>query len=307
MNLIDIRNAFDKADIAKQQFIDTMYEIHQQLFNYADYIGETDIAKIEIFDGSVIMTSRSAGIKMICNRSDKRIAPIEILNFREYEPTELNLILRIIEPGCVIFDIGANIGWYAMNVSKQIPNVSVYAFEPIPETYNYLKENIELNGINNIRTYNFGFSNVEDRILFYLPLGGSDAASAAYPPNGLEKDEIWCDVKTLDDFIHKSGLKVDFIKCDVEGAELLVFQGGSETIKDHLPIIFTEMLRKWSAKFNYHPNEIINFLNGFGYKCYVTDGDILKEFSTMNEYTIETNFFFLHYEKHNSIIKSLIG
>jgi hypothetical protein len=63
-------------------------------------------------------------------------------------------------------------------------------------------------------------------------------------------------------------------------------------------LIFTEMLRKWSAKFNSHPNEIIDLLSGIGYRCFATRENHLIEIFSMDESTIETNFFFLHSEKH---------
>ncbi len=87
--------------------------------------------------------------------------------------------------------------------------------------------------------------------------------------------------------------KLDFIKCDVEGAELLTFQGGLKTITKYKPIVFTEMLRKWSAKFNYHPNEIIELFKDIGYGCYFVVNDKLHEIKMMTDETIETNFFFL--------------
>ena len=100
-------------------------------------------------------------------------------------------------------------------------------------------------------------------------------------------------------------MSVDFIKCDVEGAELFVYQGGIESIQKNQPIIFTEMLRKWSAKFNYNPNEIIDLLFGLGYRCFIAKADQLVEFFRMDDNTIETNFFFLHSDNHSALIESL--
>jgi len=98
---------------------------------------------------------------------------------------------------------------------------------------------------------------------------------------------------------------VDFIKCDVEGAELFVFRGAKETIATYKPIIFTEMLRKWAKKFDYHPNEIISLFNGLGYRCFSIRNGFLSELSYMDDSTVETNFFFLHKEKHMSQLQKL--
>ena len=119
--------------------------------------------------------------------------------------------------------------------------------------------------------------------------------------------EVKCHVDTIDNYIKDNNVrKLDFIKCDVEGAELLTFKGGIETISEHKPIMFTEMLRKWSAKFNYHPNEIIDLLKMIGYSCYFVDGTRLKEITIITDETNETNFFFLHKEKHQNKLKKLL-
>jgi hypothetical protein len=105
--------------------------------------------------------------------------------------------------------------------------------------------------------------------------------------------------------MRENKLQVDFIKCDVEGAELFVFQGAIETLRDQKPVIFTEMLRKWAAKFNYHPNQIISLFTELGYQCYFSQENLLRKFSLMNDETEQTNFFFIHPERHKSLIQSL--
>ena len=89
----------------------------------------------------------------------------------------------------------------------------------------------------------------------------------------------------------------------MEGAELLVYKGGLQTINAFKPIVFTEMLRKWSAKFGYHPNDIIALFALQGYECFINNGNHqLSEIKEVTESTANTNFFFLHLEKHASIL-----
>ena len=95
------------------------------------------------------------------------------------------------------------------------------------------------------------------------------------------------------------------IKCDVEGSELFVFQGGIEILERDKPFIFTEMLRKWAAIFEYHPDDIINLLSSVGYRCFAYVDEKLEEFFCIKTETKPTNYFFLHKDKHNEIIKSL--
>lgn len=112
-------------------------------------------------------------------------------------------------------------------------------------------------------------------------------------------------MRTLDDFLVQVQNPVNFIKCDVEGAELLVFQGGLRTMARDQPIIFSEILRKRSAKFSCRPNEIFELFRVQGYRAFTVEGDSLKEFGTMDQSTVETNFFFLHAQKHAQHIQRL--
>ena len=115
---------------------------------------------------------------------------------------------------------------------------------------------------------------------------------------------VKCDVKKLDNFVNNE--PVDFIKCDVEGAELLVFKGGLNTIQKFKPIIFTELLRKWSKKFEYNPQDVVLMLRAEGYNCYIIDGENLVEINQIDEKTVQTNFLFLHQQKHEKQINELV-
>jgi molybdopterin-guanine dinucleotide biosynthesis protein A len=126
-----------------------------------------------------------------------------------------------------------------------------------------------------------------------------------YSHHGIN-DFVICHVERLDDFVSANNLHVNFIKCDIEGAELFAFKGAMETLQRDKPIVFTEMLRKWAAKFNYHPNEIIALFSSLGYRCFYAEGSTLKEITEMTDEAVETNFFFLHSIMHAKNIGELI-
>jgi FkbM family methyltransferase len=301
MDLKTLRGNFDSGELKKPEYIDRMFEIHRNLFAYSRYIPSTDISSIEIRDHLVIMTARSSGIRIACNEEDKRIAPIEILNFGHYERDESAMMLRLIGPRDTILDVGANVGWYSLNFAKQCPLARIHAFEPIPQTFKQLEGNVVLNHVQNVQTHNIGLSNREDTLTFYYYAAGSGNASSANLADDPTTQVISCAVTTLDTYCDNAGLPVDFIKCDVEGAELLVFQGGHRTIARNKPVVFAEMLRKWSAKFNYHPNDILKLFFDLGYRCFTVRGDRLHEFFAMNEDTVETNFIFCHPDRWDRV------
>lgn len=308
MRLFFNQNLYHEKIITKSEYIESMYNIHCQLFEYSRFIENTDIDKIEIQDSRVVFTCRSTGIRFTCPFPDKRVAPIEVLNFGFYERKDSDMIFKLVKPGFNIFDVGANVGWYSLNIAKRFPSSHVFAFEPIPSTFSLLKNNCKLNSLDNLSVYEFGFSNQKSQIQFYLDTSHSVSASSKnlYDKKGLNIK--YCQVQKLDDFVDQNNVsKLHFLKVDVEGAELFVFHGGIGTIEKDRPIIFAEMLRKWSAKFGYHPNDIIQLLSDIGYHCFYVNEDskLLMRLISMNEQTIETNYFFLHSQDHVSEIELL--
>jgi FkbM family methyltransferase len=300
--LKEIQQEFKDGKIDKWQYIDKMYEQHQLLFEYSSLLPSTNISSVTIEDGRVVMTFRDSGIRFIVHEGDKRLAPLDTLNFSTYEQEELQMQYALMQDGFSILDIGGNYGWYAMHVAKQFPASVVHSFEPIPFTFQQLNRNIVLNGLENIKTYNIGFSDAQGSFDFYYDPKLSVNASLAKVTDSASLEKVVCTVDKLDDFVAKHKLQVDFIKCDVEGAELLAFKGASETLRTQQPIVFTEMLRKWTAKFGYHPNDIISHFGQFGYRCFVAEGHNLKAFGLVDENTRDTNYFFLHPEKHQALI-----
>jgi FkbM family methyltransferase len=248
------------------------------------------------------MTFKRSGVKFICAENDKRLAPFDALNFSSYEAEELDMQLALMNPKGNILDIGGNYGWYALHIANGQPGTKIYSFEPIPKTFEHLNQNIKLNKIENILTYNFGLSNENGKFTFFYDPALSVNASLQNLASNDDIETVNCSVRKLDNFWEVINEDIDFIKCDIEGAELLAFQGGIISIQKFLPVIFTEMLRKWTSKFNYHPNEIIELLGSIGYNCYTLDGDKLKSFNKVDENTKETNYFFLHPEKHKELI-----
>ena len=298
--------AYNKNLMDKPSFIREMYQSHHAgLFDYSAHLGKTNIKKIEIEDDCVIMTTRDRGLRMLCVPGDFRVAPIETLNFFDYEKSDSAMMDRLIFDGDVFFDIGANMGWYSINQALSHRTSKIYCFEPIPKIYSYLQKNLALNATANVSAFNFGFSNQSGTFDFYYYEEGSGNASAVNLTGRSDVLVCQCKVRTLDDFSNEIQTPIDFIKCDVEGAELMVFQGGIQTISRDLPIVFSEILRKWSSKFNYNPNEILDLFRSLGYRVFTADDNSLKEFSTMNDDTVETNFFFLHPEKHARQLKQL--
>lgn len=304
MHAAELRNAFFSGKITKQAYIDEMFTHHAALMEYADLIRDTNIQKIEITDGQVIATTRDKGIRLLCNAHDKRLIPFETMNFFGYEQNEVEIILKLIEisSSTIIYDVGANIGYISLCIARERPKTQVFSFEPIPSTFEQLCANIKLNNVHAIRTFNHGLSNHAGPVEFFFYPEGSGNSSLQQLVEIESMTKVKTHVKTLDEVVETLGIAPDFIKCDVEGAELLVFQGSKKTLQTVQPIVYTEMLRKWAAKFNYHPNDIIRYFKDLDYGCFVIRDGKLAPFQIVTETTEDTNYVFLHNKKHGTFI-----
>lgn len=311
-----LESAFLSGKLPKPEYITQMYELHSRLFEYAEFIANRDIEEIVITPNCVKVraalpeTTGGGGVTLLLQKDCERMTPLEILNFRHYERLDSAMIFELVEDGALVFDIGGNIGYYSIALAK-MRDATIHAFEPIESTYKQLVANVYYNGVQDrVRINNFGLFDKSGELTFYVYKQDFGNASAAIMHEEKENEKIVCKVEQLDEYVKEQGVeRIDFIKLDVEGAEIFALRGGLKSIEKHKPILFVEMLRKWAAKYGYHPNEIIGMLEQVGYICcFACELDSalrLTRLETMTDQTQETNFFFLHKEKHKAQIQRL--
>jgi FkbM family methyltransferase len=302
-----IIRAFKDKKIPKEQYWKELLEFHKILEAYADLIHPNELRKIEVTDSGLFIVLPN-GLRFAWHPQDFRTAVSHIVNDGGYELKERDLLFRLVANAQTVFDIGANVGWYALHFSRLIAEKggSVYAFEPIKKTYDALAENIDINKTQNISIFNNGFGDENRSVRFFLPECSGSVAASMRPLYDSGSEEEECEILKLDDFVAEREIKdISFLKCDVEGAELLVIRGGMSTLENQNPIVFMEMLRKWSARFGYHPNETIQLLADIGYKCFFNSSGLLVPMESMTDDCLETNFYFLNEEKHSHLIGEL--
>jgi FkbM family methyltransferase len=306
MKFSDVKSQFQAGIIDKPAFIRGSLSHHRALFDYVDVVRSTDIREIRIASDGVSFVIGDEGIRLYCPPGEARVAPLEVMNFDRYEPEETRVMDLLAADAKVILDVGANIGWYAVRFAKRLPQARVFAFEPLPTSHSYLQRNVAVNGVGDrVATFNCGLSDSSGAVEFFIsPASGTNAslknvagAADAQPVVGL--------TITLDEWIANQKLAPDFIKCDVEGAELLVFRGGRATLAKHRPVVFAELLRKWSKPFGYHPNDAIRFFDDLGYDCFGVGASGVKRLAEVTDETPETNYAFVHREAHRQLIAAL--
>lgn len=181
-----------------------------------------------------------------------------------YENFCTKTIEKYIKPGDVCLDVGANIGWYSTLFSKIVgAKGTVHSFEPVPQTFAELKKNIGLNGSpSNTFLNNFGLGDEEKFSEIYLfdemPSGHASLA----PRANKTAQAIPIQIKTLDSYLTEHEIeRVDFVKVDIEGAELMFLEGARRLFKQKMPpVIFMEMALETTHEFNYKPNQLIEFI-----------------------------------------------
>ena len=305
---LENKKDFLNNQIEKYDYMGRMFEIHKILYEYADFINKSDVLDITIKNGDVYFNFLSNGfqIKMVCIPYDITSVPFTFLDFGSYDMEETKFLVDIVKDNDVVLDIGANLGWYTLNWLKKAKDVTVFSFEPMPDIYDKLIQNLILNGQQIKNAFNFGLSNINDDLDFFFDTERCGASSMVNLRESKNTVNVKCTVKRLDDVFPSFGInRLDFIKCDVEGAEKLVFEGGIETIKKYKPIIYSEMLRKWSKKFGYHPDDIINLLADIGYHCYGYINNKIEKIDSVTPELETTNFFFFQETKHKKTIETL--
>jgi FkbM family methyltransferase len=197
---------------------------------------------------------------------------------KSFEDKTLEVFLTHIKEGDTVLDIGANIGMFSLVASRVLKNKGViHAFEPSQSTYNILNQNITNNNCNNVKLHRLALSDANGILTLSTPniKYGTDAfayLSNSQDTTGNKDDQTESvEVKTLDHFLFENNIeKVDLIKIDIEGAELLCFKGAEKLLSGkHKPIILFECFEDLSkSRFNYTLMDLLKFLDQRDYSIH---------------------------------------
>lgn len=144
------------------------------------------------------------------------------------EPYATEALQEMLRKDDVVLEIGANIGYYALQESLRAKQV--HAIEPIRENYNRLNENIAMNGYRNIETYRCAISNVHGKVKMYQS-SHSNLSGMRKPVVGKVVREETVPAYELDRFCEMFGVKPTVVRMDVEGHEWEIVEKGIETLK----------------------------------------------------------------------------
>lgn len=173
-----------------------------------------------------------------------------------------------IQPGSVFYDIGANVGFFSVLGAHLVGAAGkVYCFEPVPENASAIRHNLNLNQFQNVTLVEKAIA-AEDgqaELLVTGYSGGATLASAGSPPD--VQRTITVDVVSIDSGLQQ-GLWAapDVVKVDVEGAELSVLHGMTETLRRCRPVLVYEVDDERQDALDRKQGEIEAFLRELGYR-----------------------------------------
>lgn len=183
-----------------------------------------------------------------------------------------SVYLRFVKKGDHVIDIGANIG----NITLLLSNIvgkkgKVFSYEAVKPTYEKLLQNITTNAFyNNIAAFNLAVGNESKEVLIMVP--GDDYGQASMQTHQKGSWTSAADFTTfasscimLDNEVSKFE-KLDFIKIDIEGAELPAIKGAEQLVKKFKPVLYIEVYKEWTKEFNYHPLDLYQYIKSLGYK-----------------------------------------
>ncbi len=162
----------------------------------------------------------------------------------------LGIYDQVLPPGNevegVIIDIGAHLGFFSLEMGRRFPSAKVYAFEPFPENYALLRENLGLNEVSNVTAHNLAVAGKTGSISFF-PVEEHSGCHSMYDREGAGAP-IKVEATTLATIFKRERIRrCSFLKMDCEGAEFPILLSSSDATLhkvDRIAMEFHEYLAK---------------------------------------------------------------
>lgn len=213
-----------------------------------------------------------------------------------FERAELSFLTKFLKEGDTFIDIGSNIGLYSIYASDLVGERGrILAFEPTPEIFIRLCDNVQINGLLNIEPINMALSNKSDFVDFNVSLDGHDAWNSFAKLEELEMcKKIKVKVNTLDSFVDERRLDdINLIKVDVEGWEKFVLEGSRKLLSsEKSPVFIVEFTEKNAFAAGYYCGELYDYIKTFGFNwyCYEESKNSLNPVEKKLHYPYENLF-----------------
>ncbi|MBC7225788.1 MAG: FkbM family methyltransferase [Thermoflexales bacterium] len=177
-----------------------------------------------------------------------------------------------IEDGWTVVDIGAGLGDFAILIARENPHSHIYAYEPFPDSYQLLEENIALNNVYNISSFQVAVGARNEKVRLFAK---GEAVQHTILLEGHSDDSIpYTEVQgvTLNDAFAINGIeRCDFLKMDCEGCEFDVLFGTSPTTLERISRICLEY-HDGFTRFTH--TDLIGYLHQYGFQTRITPNPV---------------------------------
>ena len=166
--------------------------------------------------------------------------------FGLFDPPLTRFIAARLKPGMVFYDLGANIGYFAVLAAGLVgPGGEVHAFEPVPDNAARIRRNLDLNGVNHGTVKEVGVSDSAAGFTLYVGDAVGQSGWASVVPSPRRPRAIEVSTQTLDAYVlDGERRRPDLIKMDIEGAEPRALAGMRRLIGgEHAPDLIVEVNR----------------------------------------------------------------
>lgn len=189
-----------------------------------------------------------------------------------FERAECEFLMRLLQPGMVVLDVGAHHGYYTLLASRRVSGTGrVFAFEPSPRERKKLGWHLRWNRCSNVEVVSTALGSASGHAELFLAAGRETGCNSLRPPaTSVERGTVSVPVETLDSFLSSRGVtRIDFVKLDVEGAELSVIEGAENLLsRAPRPVILVEVSDLRTAAWGYPASKVLERLTGRGYQLF---------------------------------------
>lgn len=208
---------------------------------------------------------------------------------RDRKENDFFQFLSMLEDGeGAVLDIGANLGIMTVHLSTQLPESTIYAFEPMPDNRAVFKQVMKAFDVKNVEFHEIALGAEKGTVKMILPtkdgakMQGLSHVKHESITEWNEGEECEVPIETLDNILIDE--KIQGIKMDVENFEFFVLQGGQKLIEKNRPVIYTEL---WE---NENRDKCFELLTSMGYSTKVVINGQLQSFDPEQHCT--QNFIF---------------
>jgi FkbM family methyltransferase len=240
----------------------------------------------------------NTGILLRLKRLVKKL-PVVITRNQQYDSQTKQIIRKVCNAHSNTVDVGTHNGDLLDVLMHQSPKGTHYGFEPLPGLYESLRKKYQQQ--KNIVLFDVALSDINGSSSFnHVTSNPSYSGIKKRNYDRTNETDETIEVKTarLDDVLLQQNKKIDFMKIDVEGAELGVMKGAAQLIKRDRPVIVFECGLGGSDVYDTTPAELFTFFADLGYtisllKNYLKEEEALSKTSFEEQYYQKLNYYFV--------------